>query len=433
MVTPLYIDPGTGSMLFSLIIGATATLYFLARAAFLKLKVFAFGGKAVKQVKNKYVIYGEDKRYSSLFEPILDEFENREVPVSYLTSSQDDSAFGRSYKFVKPEFIGNGHKAFARLNFLSADIVLSTTPSLDVFHWKRSKLVKHYCHIMHMAGGISTYRLFGIDYYDSVLLTGEAEAAEVRELEELRKLPPKEIIAVGCPYLDTYSEKLKNINIEKSDKTCVLVSPSWGKTGLLNLYGEKILDNLLKHDYQIIIRPHPQSKIAEKELLDKLTQKYNNFTTIEWDYNPDNIYSLAKSDIMISDFSGIIADYAFLFGRPVLYTGENMDLRYYDAYWLREKPVYLRSLPMIAKKLEESEMERIGDIIEKTLCDKTLDDLRSKAKEMFWVNRGEAGKRVVDFMVKKVEQIENGPPERAAVIPAAGTAAPKKYNLEAKC
>ena len=35
-VFTLYIDPGTGSMLFSVFIGAAATLLFLARAVFLK-------------------------------------------------------------------------------------------------------------------------------------------------------------------------------------------------------------------------------------------------------------------------------------------------------------------------------------------------------------------------------------------------------------
>lgn len=35
----LYIDPGTGSMLFSILIGATATLYFLARGSSIKTKV----------------------------------------------------------------------------------------------------------------------------------------------------------------------------------------------------------------------------------------------------------------------------------------------------------------------------------------------------------------------------------------------------------
>jgi len=407
--TLMYIDPGTGSMLLSVIMGATATLYFLCRAAFFKLKTFAFGGKAVKSVKNKFVIYGEDKRYFSLFEPILDEFERRKIPVLYLTSSEDDPAFGKGYESARVEFAGRGSRMFSRLNFLSADVVLSTTPSLNVFQWKRAKEVMHYCHIMHYPGGITMcHGLFGLDYYDSILLTGGAEEEELRELERLRKLPPKEIAVVGCPYLDAYAEKLKNIRVEKSDKTCVLISPSWGSEGLLVKYGEKILDGLVKCDYKIIIRPHPQSKIAEKGLLDKLTERYKSVAAIVWDYNPDNIISLAKADIMISDFSGIIADYAFLLGKPVLYTGENIDLRYTDAYWLKNKPIYLRSLPMIATKLATDDMSRIGEIVEKTLSDKGLSVERDKVSGMFWANRGEAGVRTVDFLIRKAEQIEGG-------------------------
>jgi hypothetical protein len=403
MVSPLYIDPGTGSMLFSIIVGSVATVYFLVRAALLKLKVFVLGGQAVKGVKNKYVIYGEDKRYFSLFEPILNEFESRKIHVLYLTSSQDDTVFDNNYEFVKTEFIGQGNKAFARLNFLSADIVLSTTPSIDVFQWKRSKSVKHYSHIMHMPGGITLYRMFGIDYYDSILLTGEAEGAEVRQLEELRNLPQKELAVVGCTYLDKYLEKLKSINVEKSDKTCVLISPSWGKSGLLNLYGEKILDNLIKCDYKIIIRPHPQSKIVEKEMLDKLTQKYKD-ANVEWDYNNDNVFSLAKADIMLSDFSGIIFDYSFLFSKPVLCTAENMDLKYYDAFWLKEKPIYLQALSMITQKLEESDISQISEIIEKAISNKNFGNSIEKAKEMFWTNIDKSGKKVVDFMIQKVEK-----------------------------
>jgi hypothetical protein len=39
---PLYIDPGTGSALFSILIGIAATVYFLGRALIIKLKVFFF-------------------------------------------------------------------------------------------------------------------------------------------------------------------------------------------------------------------------------------------------------------------------------------------------------------------------------------------------------------------------------------------------------
>jgi hypothetical protein len=110
-----------------------------------------------------------------------------------------------------------------------------------------------------------------------------------------------------------------------------------------------------------------------------------------------------------------------------------MDLRYYDAYWLKDKPVYLRSLPMIAEKLGESDMPRIGEIVEKTVSNKNLSTQRDRAREMFWVNRGEAGAKVVDFMVKKVEEIEKGQSERPAVITVAGTETLEKPNLETKC
>jgi len=403
MISPLYIDPGTGSALFTIIVSTVAALYFLAGTLWIRLR--SLGSKSIKRAKNKYIIYGEDKRYFSLFEPILDEFENREIAVIYLTSSEDDPAFSKKYEFVKSEFIGKGNRAFARLNYLSADIVLATTPSLDIYQWKRSKSVKHYSHILHTSGGISRCRHFGFDYYDSILLTGVAETAEVRELENLRELPQKEMVAVGCAYLDTYLKKLECINIEKNGKTCVLVSPSWGKAGLLAVCGEELLDNLCNLDYKIIVRPHPQSKTADKEILGRLTEKYKNAVDVEWDYNPDNIFSLVKADIMISDFSGIIADYAFLLDRPVLYMGDSMDLKYYDAYWLKNRPVYLKMLSTIAKKLDKNDISRIGEIIEETVCDKDMSVLRAKAREMFWVNRGKAGKFTVDFMVNKVLQM----------------------------
>jgi hypothetical protein len=48
MTLPLYIDPGTGSMLFSILIGAAATLFFLAKALWLKLKLIFAGKKGVQ-------------------------------------------------------------------------------------------------------------------------------------------------------------------------------------------------------------------------------------------------------------------------------------------------------------------------------------------------------------------------------------------------
>ena len=61
----LYIDPGTGSMLFSILIGAAATLFFLVKALWLKIKVFFSGKKSGVEMDasyKPYVIYNEGKK-----------------------------------------------------------------------------------------------------------------------------------------------------------------------------------------------------------------------------------------------------------------------------------------------------------------------------------------------------------------------------------
>ena len=80
--------------------------------------------------------------------------------------------------------------------------MLSTTPSLDVYQWKRSRDVSWYVHIPHAPNDITLYRMFGIDYYDAILLSGEYQVEQVRKLEKLRGLPEKELKLVGIPYMD---------------------------------------------------------------------------------------------------------------------------------------------------------------------------------------------------------------------------------------
>ena len=404
---PLYIDPGTGSALFSIVIGLAAVSYFLFRTVFLKIKVFLFRQKDASLSQQKYVIYAEEKRYWPFFEPVLAEFESRQIEVLYLTSSEDDPVFSSQFKFIKGKFIGKGNKSFAYLNFLSADFVLATTPDLDVLQWKRSKGVKHYCHMLHMVSGSVTYRLFSLDFYDSIILSGENEIPEIRYLENLRRLPAKQLVVVGNTFLDRYNEILKGLPIEKNHPFTVLVSPSWGASGLLKIYGERLLDPLAGTGWRIIVRPHPQSVIAEKALLDSLTERYRDNRNIEWDYHHENIYSLSKSDIMISDFSGIIYDYIFLFDKPVLLSLSTMDLRPYDAHNLPEEPSYFKISKEVGIELNEANFTFIKDVITDSLQNAELHENRLEAKRIMWQYQGESGKRIVDFMVETVSKEDN--------------------------
>lgn len=407
----LYIDPGTGSMLFSILIGAAATLFFLGKAAWIKLKlIFSAKKNGVDTSKDsnfkKYVIYNEGLQYWNTFKPICDEFENRQIELTYYTSAEKDPCFEAGYKFVKPEFIGEGNMAFVKLNMLSAGVVLMTTPGLQVYQLKRSKHVKHYAHILHAPSDATMYRLFGIDYFDSVLLSGDYQKADIRLLEKQRNIKEKELVVVGCPYLDTLKEKMSAIPTEENHTFTVLVSPSWGASALLSKYGEKLLDPLVKTGWNIIVRPHPQSKKSEKEMLDRLTEHYKDAANLTWDYERDNIYSMKKSDIMISDFSGIIYDYTFLCDKPVMYVNAQLDLMPYDAYDLPEngKNIWqFATLSKIGIELKEEKFDNIKEIIQNASDSAELAELRHKAKAEAWTNEGNAGKAVVDFMISKGE------------------------------
>lgn len=406
---PLYIDPGTGSMLFSILIGAAATLFFLGKAAILKLKLLFSAkknGVATTDINyKKYVVYNEGMQYWNVFKPVCDEFEKRQIELTYYTSAEKDPCFEQNYKYVKPEFIGEGNMAFVRLNMLSAGVVLMTTPGLQVYQLKRSKNVKHYSHVLHMPNDATTYRLFGLDYFDSVLLTGDYQKTDLQYLENARNITKKELVTVGCSYLDILAEKIKSIPEEDNHNFTVLVSPSWGSVGVLSKYGEKLLDPLAKTGWNIIIRPHPQSKKSEKEMLDRLEARYKDNVNIVWDYERDNIYSLKKADIMISDFSGIIFDYTFLCDKPVIYVADNIDLRPYDAYDLGKELWQFETLKKMGIKLDENNFENIAEVIKNASDSKELSEQRKIAKETAWMNIGNAGKNIVDFMIQKEESL----------------------------
>lgn len=405
-----YIDPGTGSLLFSALFGIIGTLFFLSKALLIKLKTFSFADKINKKEnisKAKIIIYGEDKRYYNVFKPIIEELINLEIPTIYYSSSYDDKIFEIKSDFLKSEFIGTGNKAYAKLNFIEADICLMTTPNLDVFQLKRSKGVKKYVHITHSSAETSTYCLYSLDFFDAVFLNGEHQIRDIRELENKRNTIIKDLYVVGNPYLDELSKMKETITKENNNKKTILIAPSWGMNCLFRRFGEKLLDNIINSDYNIIIRPHPQSLISDKDIIDKFQNRYKDKNNVEWDFNRVNIYSLSKADIMISDFSGVIFDYAFLFEKPVIIPSFTFDKRGTDAIEIDEEVWTFETIPKISFKLDENNFSNISQIIEDSINNETLKNNILKAKEEAYMYEGQASKRAVQFLNDMLITINN--------------------------
>jgi len=403
----LYIDPGTGSMLISLAIGIAAALTFGLRALFIKLQFIFTGGRVDKSKlrdRFSYVIFSDHKRYWNVFKGICEEFDRRGIDIVYYTMSEDDPVFKSGLEHIKAEFIGEGNKAFARLNMLSADILLSTTPGLDVYQWKRSKDVRYYVHIPHTVDDISGYRMFGLDFYDAVITTGENQIESIRKIEALRpSINRKELVTVGSTTLDNLLIQYKETERPaKNDKTVVLVAPSWGKSGILSKYGEKFLSALERTDFEVIVRPHPQTVVSEANILNPLKEKFSSF---EWNFDNDNFRVLDKADILITDFSGIIFDYSLIFNKPIIYADTSFDTAPYDADWLDEEYWSLRVLPKLGLKLDEKNFDNIEALINKALSSSTLKEGREEIRRSCWEYPGESFVKSTEYLIEKEKEL----------------------------
>ena len=407
LIRVLYIDPGTGGMLFTILFGVFGVAVFSVRALIMRLKFRMSGGKASKinDQKLPIVIFTDHKRYWNVFEPLIDELEKRHQKTVYMTCSADDPVFSKKYEYITGEFIGEGNKAFSRLNLLNASVVLSTTPSLDVFQWKRSKNVDYYIHIPHAASDITLYRMFGIDHYDAIILSGEYQVKQIRQLEQMREGEPKEIELCGIPYMDEMRKRLQESGAVPPHERSVLLAPSWGSSGLLSKYGDRLIDALIDTGYKVTIRPHPQSYASEKEMIDRLMAKYSDPSKVEWNRDNDNFEVLRRSDILISDFSGVIFDFALVFDKPVIYTEASFDKRPYDASWIDEEMWTFRVLPNLGLELTSDNVDNIKDLIDRCIEDPSFQKGRDKARSETWVHMGEGAKRSVDFIVRKYNEV----------------------------
>ena len=69
-----YLDPGTGSMLLSIVVGTVSSAYFFIRKlpSLIRATFFRFSGNKEDLQNNSIVFYAESKSYWSTFKPVLE-------------------------------------------------------------------------------------------------------------------------------------------------------------------------------------------------------------------------------------------------------------------------------------------------------------------------------------------------------------------------
>ncbi len=383
-ISPLYayLDPSSGSLLLLAIFGSITTLFYAIKTLFFRIRnlILGRGGETLEE-NEALVIYSEGKNYWYFWQPLLNELERRQITLSFWTSDENDPALKEDYQFVKTRFIGAGNRGYLKMNQLKADLCVMTTPQLDVFQIKKSKHVKEYVHILHSTSDPLAYNLFAFDAFDTIFTVGNYQHKHFRQLEALRGTEEKQLEDIGLLFFDTMKQRREALPVESvQEQKCILIAPTWGAKGLLAQHGSRVIEPLVEQGYRVILRPHPQSFIVEPELIDSVCEPFLQNKLFELDRAPDNFESLSRADLLISEFSGIIFDFAFIFEKPVLAVKIDLDHRPLDSFDLPQASWW--EFDTIAKIGALIDVEELAEI--ETLANKVMNDatVRESIKEI---------------------------------------------------
>tara|TARA_B100001564_G_C20450833_1_gene583389 strand:- start:50 stop:733 length:684 start_codon:yes stop_codon:yes gene_type:complete len=145
---------------------------------------------------------------------------------------------------------------------------------------------------------------------------------EIRAAEKFYSLKKKELVCHGYTRLDSliseYSKFKKNTKL--SEQKDILFAPSWNKEGVLNSpLAETIIENSINQGFKITLRPHPESFKYSNDRINNILKNFSHNKSFKFENNIVDNHSLFKSDILITDWSGISLEYAFSMKKPVLY------------------------------------------------------------------------------------------------------------------
>lgn len=359
--------------------------------------------------KKKIIFYSEHGGYYPNFEGLIKELiDKHNQNLCYITSSQNDPILQTKNPKIRVFYLNKLLPFF--MAFVNCKVFVMTLADLNQFHLRHSINSVHYIYVFHAL--VSThmmYRYGAFDYYDSILCVGPHQIKEIRKHEELNKLKSKKLIEAGYYRLERIHQLYQNYLREQqacsTSKETILIAPSWGKDNALESCGEYLIDMLLKKDYEVIVRPHPEAVKRTPDLLNSFNDKFNSNNNFKLERSVAGDESLLKADILISDCSGIALEYAFGTERPVLSLDVPKKIKNPRYKELGIEPIELSLRKKIGVVVSPKELNIIPQVIEKLINERNkykeiISELREKNIYNF-NNSSKIGAQYILSLIKK--------------------------------
>ena len=294
---------------------------------------------------------------------------------------------------------------------VEADIVVMTTPDLEKYHIKRSKVRKdvEYIYLDHACSSLNmTYRTGAFDYFDTIFTVSPAQSEEIRALEELRGTKKKKIIECGYGLIDNMIAAYEASDKTPNEKPTVLIAPSWQYDNIMDSCLDGLIDGLCGKGYKIVIRPHPQYvrrfPVRMKEIIGKYQERFSDDFMIETDFSSN--VTVYTADLLITDWSAIAFEFSFTTDKPTLFINTQMKVVNKAYKKIKIKPFDITARTQIGKTIEKEEVRDINDTVQYLIShqDEYSGEI-DKLKHEYFYNLGSSGEvgaqYIIDRLTKK--------------------------------
>ncbi len=356
----------------------------------------------------RLVFYSEQNGFYKYFAGIIGYIcEHSDVTVHYVTSDPNDQIFSDPREQIKAYYVASDTSLIALFMKLDCDICVMTVPDLEKYHIKRSRVRDNveYIFTSHGMGSTAlTFRKGALDWFDTVFCPGPDTFSEIRDAEALYGTPKKRLVETGYPLIDEMIEKYEASEHPENAVPRILIAPSWQPDNIIDLCIGPLLDALAKTDYEIILRPHPQQVRHEPEKFELLKKQYadNPRLQIQTDFSSNN--PVMESDILITDWSDISWEFAFVTKRPVLFIDTPMKIMNPEYDKIQTKPINITLRNVIGRSVQPEAVSEVPEIIAEMLRKRAdYREIIEKTRSERIYNLGQSAKLCGRYILKSLD------------------------------
>lgn len=354
----------------------------------------------------KLVFYSESNGFYKYFKGMIDYVcANSDIEIHYVTSDPDDNIFKDERPQIHPYYISSDRYLVPLFMKLECDMCVMTMPDLEKYHIKRSRVRKdvEYVFACHGIGSIALYRKGALDWFDTILVPGIDQFNEIRATEEVYGTPKKRLVEAGYPLMDDMLAEYESKEHPANEIPKILIAPSWQTDNIIDLCIDELLGELGKTEYEIILRPHPQQVRHEPEKFDLLKEKFRDCRniTVQTDFSSNN--PVMEADVLITDWSDISWEFAFVTKRPVLFINTPMKIMNQEYERINIPPINQTMRTVIGEALETDELGRTNETIGKMLANREeYAKVIQKTYEEHVYNIGKSSKLCGRYIIKRL-------------------------------